>query len=229
VGVTSWERRGSHHSLGRLFYVKQPRILRKKSIRFNVPAQESKRQQKRRLTQPATPLAGFFRRLGGFLLDAALMCAVLVIVLEAATQGGSYGTSVGYSVLAYSVLFGAWFIYSTVTTVRLGATIGQGFLGIRTVNAVTGARLTWPHAATRAAIAFLPPYLTFLLTATLVEVPSITSKTPPVWHMFLVAGAALLTVVSMLWMVMSKRAQTLYDKFSGSAAITGGLTDDDRT
>ena len=209
--------------------MKESRIFRKKGIRFNIPAQESKRQQKRRLAQPATPLAGFLRRLGGFLLDVALMCAVLVIVLEVATQGGSYSTSVGYSVFAYSVLFGAWFIYSTVAIVRLGATIGQGFLGIRVVNAVTGARLTWPHAATRAAIALLPPYLTFLLTATLVEVPSITSKTPPVWHLFLVAGAALLTVVSMLWMVMSKRAQTLYDKFSGSAVITGGLTDEDHT
>lgn len=147
---------------------------------------------------PAEPLesgpvpAPLIRRIGAFLVDQALLFAVVIaLTVASGVDTGDVTDAEANAVLAVSLIGVALSItYHTVAIARFGRTIGKRLLGLRVVAMPDGRQVAWSYAALRALV------------------PSAAVLLPVVGNL---AGLAVY-----LWAVFDKRRQGLHDKLAGT-------------
>lgn len=100
--------------------------------------------------EPKEPYASQVRRLLGFLIDAAILVLVVVLLVLGAELAGV--SAVGGYWLGVTAFTG----YDFVTTYRSGQTLGKRLAGTRIVDNASHEPLRWSQAMVRSAVHILP-------------------------------------------------------------------------
>jgi uncharacterized RDD family membrane protein YckC len=159
------------------------------------------------------PLAGWWTRVGAYLLDGIIAGLPGFLLIEFCRQG-SIGRLIGYllgSILP--VLYGATLIGQT------GQTLAMRALHIRAVNGSTGQDVTRQEAWRRALMALVLYQLigTVLLLTEWSEPLGWSSRHHPV--VSVVQSLIFVLYLGLLWPLWDSRNQTWQDKAAGSIVV----------
>jgi len=161
---------------------------------------------------PATAgqsIAGFWWRLGSFLIDSIILGLVISIPLRQSSL--SFHAESIIQVVAAFLYFGLFVGYG-------GATLGMRIFRLRCLS-VDGSTVTATTAFTRALV-----YCVFLLIASLYELHSYRNPTPAETHLFarqlsIYLLFAVPHYLDLLWAAWDAKRQTLHDKAAGTIVV----------
>jgi uncharacterized RDD family membrane protein YckC len=162
------------------------------------------------------PYAGFWRRVGGYLLDllVLLVPSVVIYIVAFRAFAGPYADAAG------SLLWWPISVAYVVIGNGLGGTFGKRWLGLRVVDA-TGAVPGMRRAAVRAILPYGVSLVLILISGLLDRWLASESPTPVdavlVWALVLLLLLPLL--LDYLWMIWDPRKQTLHDKLAGTFVV----------
>ena len=172
-------------------------------------------------------LAGWWRRFGGYVLDAVIVDVALLVLgaiirrLDESLRGPlspglhpmTPAAQVAVVVSAVAVLLG----YPLILLHRRGQTVGMMAAGVRAVDGVTGAALTSPQTWRRV-LAYFGLTVAWVLVADVIGFNHVVGPQPPS-HDLLTAIGAIGLIVTALWPLGSTRSQTLQDKAGGTVVV----------
>jgi len=172
------------------------------------------------------PLAGWWLRFGGYVLDAVIVDVPVFVVSLAitlsqpagsipGTTGRHLGTAAQVGIVAFSVLISLGYPYLLLR--YKGQTVGMMAVGVRAVDGTSGAFPTSAQAARRVLVFFVLVSL-WLQISVLIAFRHVFGPEPAaVVLLRLLSFAAVLTTG--LWPLGSPTNQTLQDKAAGTVVV----------
>lgn len=155
-------------------------------------------------------LAGFWRRVGGFLIDYLILAVVISLPFSALHN---------HRLTGIAVTVASFFYWSLMLTYANGQTLGMRVTQVRTVNASNRNPLTIAQAGARSGLYCVLLLLTDFEHVILYKNPTIGQKAMENHQLSLYVLYSLPLLLDLAWPIWDKKNQTLHDKFGRTLVV----------
>jgi uncharacterized RDD family membrane protein YckC len=154
--------------------------------------------------------AGFWRRVGGFLIDYLLLAVVVSLPFSALHN---------HRLTGIMVAIASFFYWSLMLTYANGQTLGMRVTQVRTVNATDRGPVMIAQAGARTGLYCVLSLLTAFEHVVLYKNPTIAEKATENHQLAVYFLYGLPLLLDLLWPIWDKKNQTLHDKFGRTLVI----------
>jgi uncharacterized RDD family membrane protein YckC len=155
-------------------------------------------------------LAGFWRRVAGFLIDTL----ILIVVIQLPFNGFH-----NYRVAGVAVTIASFFYWSLMLTYANGQTLGMRVTQVRTVNATDHGPVLIAQAGARTGLFCVLMLLTNFVHVVIYKNPTIAQKATENHQAAILFLVSLPRIIDLAWPIWDKKNQTLHDKFGRTTVI----------
>jgi uncharacterized RDD family membrane protein YckC len=155
-------------------------------------------------------LAGFWRRVGGWLIDTFILIVVVQLPSDAFHN---------YRLSGIAVTIASFFYWSFMLAYANGQTLGMRATQVRTVNATDRGPVLIAQAGARTGLFCVLLLLTNFVHVTIYKNPTTAEKMLENHQLSILILCSLPRLIDLAWPIWDKKKQTLHDKFGHTIVI----------
>jgi uncharacterized RDD family membrane protein YckC len=155
-------------------------------------------------------LAGFWRRVGGFLIDYLVLAVVISLPFSAFHN---------HRLTGIAVTVASFFYWSFMLTYANGQTLGMRVTQVRAVNATNRSPVLIAQAGARTGLYCVLLLLTDFEHVVLYKNPTIGEKALENHQLSIYLLYSLPLLIDLAWPIWDKKNQTLHDKFGRTLVV----------